>query len=462
MKNGRFFICAAIAAFAGGTLACSALQADVAPFPPGSELTLDEAIQIAITHHPRHLEAESETGAASEQLGIANGNLLPQVLGVTEYLGGTHNAIGNTSYLSFEGLPRLSGTNHGAAPGVSQGFVPDNNYAAGISVSQYLYDFGRTRGFIDQRKAELAAARAQQRVTDLQLAYEVTKAYFALLAGAQDVAVYEKAVDQRQQHLHEAEVYARADLRPQVDVYLTRADFARAQLDLVRARNGADDAKVALDNAMGLSDSAPPYHQSEQMGYQQIHVTLPDLLDEAFRQRPDLIMLKAEAEAAGTKITQARANYYPSAFATGAYSALGTGSPANNNYDLGIVLSWPLFNGFQTEHQVALAKYQQHAIQHSIGDLDQKVILQVKSSFLDWQASLEAINRAHDTLEASRVALTLGEERYRTGLGNIVELEDAQRQFTDASASYVEALYGFAVAKASVDFVTGAPPVTTR
>ncbi len=449
------------AALGAALLACAPARAADAPITPGAELSLDQAIQIALTHHPRHMEAASQSSAANEEVGVAHANLLPQVLSVTEYLGATHNAIGNTSYLTFAGLPRITGTNHGAPPGVAQGFVPDNNYLAGVSISQYLYDFGRTRGLIDERTAEFAAARANQRVTDLELAYAVSKAYFDLLAAGQDVNVYQKAVDQRQEHLHEAQVYARADLKPEMDVYLTKADLARAQLDLVQARNGSDDAKVALDNAMGLTDTAPAYHLRDQMGYEQITVTLKNLLDTASEQRPDLVMLRAEAQAAGAKIVQARSGYFPSAFATGAYSALGTGTPAINNYDLGIVLSWPLFNGFATEHQVAEARYQEKAIQHSIEDLEQKVILEVKSAYLNWLASLEAINRARDTLDAARVALSLAEGRYRNGLGNIVELDDAQRQFTDASASYVESLYGFEVAKAAVNYSTGEAPGTS-
>ncbi len=69
--------------------------------------------------------------------------------------------------------------------------------------------------------------------------------------------------------------------------------------------------------------------------------------------------MREEAKAAGAKIVQARSYCFPSAFATGAYSVFDAGMPAVNNYDLGIVLSWPLFNGFATDHQVAEARYEE-------------------------------------------------------------------------------------------------------
>ena len=71
----------------------------------------------------------------------------------------------------------------------------------------------------------------------LDLIFEVSQRYFALLQAKRLIAVYEKAVEQRQYHLHEAQVKANAGLRPQLDTYVTEAEVERAQLHLVDARN---------------------------------------------------------------------------------------------------------------------------------------------------------------------------------------------------------------------------------
>ncbi|MGH7842220.1 MAG: TolC family protein, partial [Candidatus Binataceae bacterium] len=137
------------------------------------------------------------------------------------------------------------------------------------------------------------------------------------------------------------------------------------------------------------------------------------------------------------------------------YSALGTGLPAANNFNAGILITWPIFNGFLTSHEVAEVKFRQRAVQSQIEDLRQRIVLQVKTAFLDWQASLERINRAERTLAASRAELELAEKRYDAGLADIIELEDAQRNYTDDDAAYADSLYGFSIAKAAVDYATG-------
>jgi len=159
--------------------------------------------------------------------------------------------------------------------------------------------------------------------------------------------------------------------------------------------------------------------------------------------------------AMGAQIQEFRSDYLPTASAMGGYNAIGTGLPAANNFNVGLVITWPMFNGFLTTHQVEEAKLEQKALGHAIEDLRQRVILQVKTAFLDWQASLQRILRAERAVAASRVELELAEKRYQAGLSNIVELEDAERHYTFDDADYANALYSFSVTKALVDRATG-------
>ena len=48
-------------------------------------------------------------------------------------------------------------------------------------LSQFLVDFGRRHGFVSERQFEAAAAAADQQLTELDLIFEVSQRYFALL-----------------------------------------------------------------------------------------------------------------------------------------------------------------------------------------------------------------------------------------------------------------------------------------
>jgi len=421
-----------------------------APLEAGAQLTLKRAIELALQYHPARLAAESEANAAHERIGEAQSNLLPQVFGGAEYLRGTDNGIGDTSYLPMLGAPRLP------TSGRTNAFETFDNYLMGVSAFQYLFDFGRVRGVIDERRAEAEVEQARLRLTELEIVFEVTKRYANLLAAQETVKVYEEAVAQRQEHLHEAEVKSAAGLKPEIDVYTSKSELARAKMNRVDARNALATGKVALDNAMGLGANAPAYELAEVLTYQEITAPLDGYLSAAFRQRPDLKILEDQARAAGAQIQQYRSDYLPSVGATAGYTARGQDLPVSNNFDVGVLISWPIFNGFLTDHQMMEAKLHQDAIRHSIEDIRQRIFLQVKSGYLDWQASVERIHRAEQTVAASRVELELAEKRYDAGLGNIIELTDAQRRFTQDDADYVQALAIFSIAKAALDRDVGA------
>ncbi|MFZ0889387.1 MAG: TolC family protein [Candidatus Binataceae bacterium] len=448
-RPGRALIAATLCSF---VLCLPRANAADAPIQNGERLTLGRAIELALRDNPSRLAIASDTAAAGEVVGQARAMMMPQVLGGSEYLRSTHNGVGDTSYLSLPGFPRIASSNEYKTGPSSQ---TDDNYLAGASAFQYLLDFGRARGYVEQRRAEAASERDRLAFTDLDLIYETTQRYFAMLAAEQIVKVYEKAVEQRQEHLHESDLKAQAGLVPQIDVSTAQAELARASVHLLDSQNDVAKAKVALDNVMGLGPDAPDYGLAEVLAYHNATGSIPEYFKTALGLRPDFKMLAEQVRAAGAIITEYRSDYLPTVVGTADYSARGQGLPAANNFDVGIVVTWPIFNGFLTEHQVAEAKLRQAAIRHSIDDLQQRIYLEVKDAFLDWDTSVHRIHRAESALAASRAELELADKRYSAGLGNIVELTEAERQYTEDDATYVQALYAFSVSKAALDQATG-------
>ncbi|HTT75831.1 MAG TPA: TolC family protein [Candidatus Binataceae bacterium] len=433
-----------------------AAPASVPLIRPDQELTLEQAIKIALAIHPKMIEAAANTGAAQQRVGEAKSYLGPQLFGTAQYLRSTDNGIGNTEYYDADGaFPRMTGRNHNLpSDDFSQSWDTSNNYMGGLALSQFLFDFGRRHGFVRQRQLEAAATAADQQLTELDLIFEVSQRYFAVLQAQQLIRVYEQAVQQRQFHLHEAQAKAKAGLRPQLDVYVTQAELERSQLGLEEARNSYSDARVGLDNAMGLSDLAPPYHVAKVVGYSEAKGNLKALIAQAMQTRPDLKAMQDQANAMGAVITEYRSDYFPTVNAVAGYAGMGTGLPTANNFNAGILITWPIFNSFLTRDQMAEADYTRHSIEAAIEDLRQQIILQVQTAFFNWQDSIKALQFAQRARYASRVELQLAQKRYETGLTDIVELEDAQRHFTEDDARFATAVYGAAVDNAALDQAT--------
>ena len=318
---------------------------------PGQPLTLGDAIAFTLENHPRRMAASSEAGAAEQQVGEAKSAMLPQIYGAADYLGSTQNGIGVTNYLNPGFVPR-----HNGATGQPQAWSLENNYLGAVGASQYLFDFGRVRGEIAERSAQADAAGAQLKLIELDLIFQTSQRYFALLAARQLVTVYEEATTQRQQQVHESKVRAAAALAPQIDVYTAQAQLARAETQLLAERNEVLKAKAALDNAMGLGTEAPDYEPSQTLSPSDVVGAVPDYIGAAMKLRPDLLALEDQARAAGAKVREYRSDLFPTVNAAAGYNAVGTGLPAANNYNIGLLISWPIFNGMLTTHQIEEAR----------------------------------------------------------------------------------------------------------
>jgi outer membrane protein len=418
---------------------------------PGGTLTLDRAIAIALVRHPARMAAQAEAGAADERAGEARSALLPHVAGIAEYLRGTDNGIGDTSYVPAIGINRAPTTGRH----VDQLSDTFDNYVAGISAFQYLFDFGRTRGRIAERDAQADAQSARLELVKLDLAYDVARAFFDVLAAKQKLRVYEAAVKKRTEHLHEAQVKASAGLRADIDAVSADAELARAKLALVDARNQAQTAKTELDAAMGLGEEAPDYRVAAPPPDASVARPIEESIASALRHRPDLAMLLDEARAAGAQVAQVRSDYWPRFGAVAGFNTRGQDGDPASNYYAGLVVSWPIFDGFATDHEVAEGKLHQDAIGHSIDDLRQRIVVQVKRAWLDRQAAVDRVARSEKAVDATRLQLDLADRRYANGLGSIIELTDAERQETEAEADLIRARVEQSLARAALDRATG-------
>jgi outer membrane protein len=446
---------AVLAAWMG--LSVAPLHAAEPPLKPGESLTLSRAIAIALAQHPAALAEQSRVTAAHERVGEARSELLPQVNGVAEYLRATNNGIGNTAYLSAPGIPRFPTSGRH----VNQLTDTFDNYLGGLTAYQYLLDFGRARGVVAERRAEADAERARLALVKLDLVFDVSRAYFDLLAAREIVHVFEQAVAQRTEHLHAAEAKARAGLQSDIDRYTAEAELGRAKLHLADAQAAAATAKLVLDEAMGLGEGAPAYRQADRLVGPTPHDEVGTYLHRALKDRPDLLMFQDEARAAGAIIDEYKSDYWPTVGAVAGADVRGQTATPGTNLHVGLVISWPIFNGFLTDHQVDEARARADAIQHDIEGLRQRVALDVQRAYVAWQSAAQRIEQARRTLDTSRAELDLAQRRYDTGLGSIIELTDAQRRYTDDGAELVRALAAASTAEAELARNTGdAAPVS--
>jgi outer membrane protein len=86
-----------------------------------------------------------------------------------------------------------------------------------------------------------------------------------------------------------------------------------------------------------------------------------------------------------------------------------------------------------------------------------QIQVQVDTARLAVRGAKASLGAAEDALTNAREQLRLAEQRYSTGVGSIIELNDAQVARTSSAAQLVQARYGVASARAQLLAALGRP-----
>ena len=87
----------------------------------------------------------------------------------------------------------------------------------------------------------------------------------------------------------------------------------------------------------------------------------------------------------------------------------------------------------------------------------QSVYLEVKQAYIDLQNAKDSIPVSQLAMMQAKEQYDLASGRYKVGLGDAVELKDAENTYRKAQLEYYSNLMNYNIAAANLERVTGAP-----
>ncbi len=154
---------------------------------------------------------------------------------------------------------------------------------------------------------------AREKLSLLNVIYDVRTAYFAARAAQDLAAVARDTLANQEKHLQQAQGFVQAGARPEIDLAQARADVANAQVQRLNFENTYATARAQLVRAMGQArpadfrvaeDSLPAVEGEDG--------ELESLMAEASAARPDLAALNATCRAQELRASALRGGYGPS------------------------------------------------------------------------------------------------------------------------------------------------------
>ncbi|NOK21548.1 TolC family protein [Corallococcus carmarthensis] len=415
----------------------------------GRVITLAEAETAAREHQPSLRSAQASTDAAYARVDQAFSSFLPQVSASASYTLGTSNraVIQNV-------------------PGSDTGVVSNSTrrFSGGLAANQLIYDFGRTSGRYNASKENAGAQEDSQQQVLQDALRDVRSAYFNVLTQKALLGVARETLQSEEARLNQVNASVQVGSRPEIDLLQQRTAKANAQVALIRAQNTYATAKAQLNQTMGVETSTDYTVQDVTVaaiaGEDEV---LDALVKRALEARPDVAARERQIAAQESQVKVTKGGHWPSLSATGSLSDVGE-NPFNGatlSAQGGVQLSWALFQGGLVNAQTREANANLRDLQAQKDALRQQVRLQVEQARLNVVATREALTAADEAQVNARERLRLAEGRYRAGVGNIIEVSDAQVAFTNAAAQQVQATYDLATSRAELARALGTVELST-
>jgi outer membrane protein TolC len=399
-------------------------------------LTLDQALAMAKAS-PQIAEAQANVTISRGQVGVARSGFLPSG--------------------SASGKAGWTATNLGAAPSAT--LYP--TFGATISLSQTIWDFGRTLGaYLAARDLE-RAARAGVDVAWQGVELEVRTTYYTVLATEALVAVADQTVASNQKQLDLARGQFEVGQRPKFDVTTADVNLQQSRISQIQARDAVILSRIALSQSVGQDVSKRSLVMPTVP--EDIDLDVPRLMDEARGARPDLRAAEFQILAADESLSAAKSAWYPILGVGANYTwndsrlpvVGGLPAPDANSWQILGTLTWPFLSGGADLGRV---ESQGGVVASSLASRDQ-ILLQIRT---DVEQAVSGVNEARARRDVSltlvaqaKENLELAQGRYQAGIGTIVDVTISQTSFTSAQAQQVKALFDLAAAWAQLQHAVG-------
>jgi outer membrane protein len=402
---------------------------------PPEPLSLDEATRLAFQNHGDVGAAQESLAAAAQRVTSAKSNRAPQLAGTigTDYQNG-----------------RLFNSSIG---GLSQNGTVSTT-TTGVSVSQNLFDSGRTKYAVRSARAGAVSQLGGLGSARSGLAFEVAQRFFEQLRQQRLVSQRERQVEVAQTQLAQVEAQIEAGTSPRSDLASVRVTLSQAQFDLVTARNDLTVAVANLRNALGLERGGPLQLAYESPTTFEAETDLPAALALADERRPDLISARAQIAASEAAYRSARIEARPNVSASAGYN-LDPREVDDRKFTFGATVAIPIFNGGGRRSEARAALDEKQAAEIRLVQAQRDVRTDVETALTNIAGQIERLKNARQLVESAQQNLETARGRYNENVGIALDVTVATSQLFEAQTSLASAEFDYQIARSNLDRATG-------
>lgn len=444
-------------------------------------LSLEDCINIALQNDPNLKISKFNIDTQKSKVTQAKSDYFPSLNGATSF-----NFQNNQN--SYNGFNNDNNS---------------NNYQINVGINELIWNFGKTFASINMEKYTLESKRYDKDYQELNTIYKVKSAYYNVLAAIANLDIYQRSVRINKINYDRTKALYEEGLKSQIDVVNSEVYLTDAEIQLVEAKNKYKACIIDLNNAMYLV-GAPKYKvlstekfklpdeyiknneneinvsniniknkvlssNTDQVltsdikqekiiqGYvfKPYEIEFEDLVQKAYENRPDLKSLQLVAKASKESLKVLKRSYLPSLNVSAGYNFRDSSNFNTSGLSLSTSLDIPVLNFLDIKAKInEMNSYLDIALEN-VNLSKKNIYFEVEKCFINLDTLANKIPLLETKVSQTLENFKLADGRYTVGLGNFIELQDAQTNYNNAQLSYVQTVFNYNMAKAQLEWVLG-------
>lgn len=406
-------------------------------------MSLGDAIGIALKNNKAVQIQEKEVAASKAGILDAQSAFLPKL-----NVGASYTHTDQVSPISD-----LAGGGGKRDPHIFTGYKNDNK--ANASLDTNLFDGGANYAVLNQSQANLKIQIETLRARKLDVEFEAKRLYYGLLLAYETERITQDLVDQARAHYEDVKSRFEQGTSSKFDLLQSKVQVSKLIPELVKAKNAAYLIMAEFNKLLGLKVQGR-VDAGGKLEYSPIAIDEEEFLKEAYLNKPEMILKSLGVDMNKWSIETARANGMPQVDTDFGYvfrsnDAGDMFNRRHSNWDFGIAVTMPIFDGFSTKAKVdqAKAKYAQSKLEKA--DAADQIAVDVRQACLDLAESDAIIRSQEDSIMEARDAMRIAVIGYDNGVTTNLDVLDTQVSLSQVEKNLAEGIYDYLMAQANLD-----------
>jgi len=393
-------------------------------------LSVDEAIQIALENNYGIKIARISADIASTNKTLGNSGFLPSI------------SVSGTRTERFNETIETETE-------VSSSLIEDATTTitnANLSLNWTIFDglqmfaIWDRLGEIEKRSREELRLEMESTVSDIILLY------YNIVSLNDQLTILENSVEVSLERLEIVETELDLGSSSKFDLLQAQSDLNADRAAVLREANRLTEAKILLNEVMGR-DATTEIEVADPIEINRL-LEEQSLMQNVLSENTELTLARSEETIAEQEVREIRGERYPELVLNSGYSFNRNESTGGfttffetSGLSVGLTARINLFNGFNTNRRINVAKLNVKSAQYRREEIRQQLLSNFNVLYQTYLNSINLVDLEEENLENAEETLEIALERFRLGTISAIEFRESQRTFLLAESRLIQAKF---------------------